>query len=197
MKTETVKSETLNIYIAGVGGQGTLLASRVLGAYAVLTGKDCKLSEVHGMAQRGGSVVTHVRIGAQIFSPIVAEGTADVLLAFEQLEGLRAAYMLKKDGLIIVNTQKILPSSVTGGTAVYPDDALDRLQAMTKNFAAVDANALAAKAGNVKAANTVMLGALCKKLGLDLCIMKKALESTVPSEKLEVNAKALEMGYNT
>ena len=190
-----MKKETLNIYIAGVGGQGTLLASRVLGAYAALTGKDCKLSEVHGMAQRGGSVVTHVRIGDKIFSPIVAEGTADAVLAFEQLESLRAAYMLKKNGHIITNTQKMPPASVTAGTAKYPDDALDKLKSITKNFAAVDANALALKAGNVKAVNTVMLGVLSKKLELDINIMRKALENTVPAAVLEINAKALELGY--
>jgi len=188
-------SDILNIYIAGVGGQGTLIASRVLGAYAVLTGKDCKLSEVHGMAQRGGSVVTHVRMGEKIFSPIVPEGTADVLLAFEQLEGLRAAYMLKKDGIIIANTQKTPPSSVTGGGAVYPDDAFDRLKNVTKNITLVDANAFAKKVGNVKAANTVMLGAFAKKLGFDIEIMVKALTATVPSKMLDVNVKALKAGY--
>ena len=187
---------TIDIFIAGVGGQGTLFASRVLGNYAVLTGMDCKLSEVHGMAQRGGSVVTHVRIGRKIHSPIIAEGTADALLAFEQLEALRNAHMIKKDGFIVTSTQKLPPATVSTGAAVYPDDILDRLSGVTKNFFSADAQKLALEAGGVKAANTVMIGALTKALCLDIEVMRKALELSVPPSAVEVNMKALEAGYS-
>ncbi len=189
------KNGTLNIFIAGVGGQGTLFASRILGNYARLCGMDCKLSEVHGMAQRGGSVVTHVRAGKKIFSPIIAEGTADALLAFEQLEALRYSYMIKKDGYIITNIQKWLPSSVASGAAVYPADTIDKLKAATKNVYTLDALKLAKDAGTVKAGNTVMVGALTKRLGLDIEIMKNALEMTVPQKAFAVNLNALLSGY--
>ena len=191
------KTTKLDIFIAGVGGQGTLFASRVLGNYAVLKGMDCKLSEVHGMAQRGGSVVTHVRTGDKIYSPIVAEGAADALLAFEQLEALRNAHMIKKNGFIITAVQKLPPAAAANGTAVYPDNILDRLKNITENLTAVDAQKLALDAGNVKAANTVMLGALTKAMGLDIEVMRKALKLTVPPAALEVNMKALESGYST
>ena len=188
---------TLNIFIAGVGGQGTLFASRILGNYAQVIGKDCKLSEVHGMAQRGGSVVTHVKMGDNVYSPIIAEGTADALLAFEQLEALRNSYMIKKDGFIITDIQKWLPSTVATGSAVYPDDIIKKLRGISKNVCALDALKLAAAAGNIKAGNTVMVGALTKKLGLDIETMKKALEMTVPAAILGVNLNALIAGYQS
>lgn len=185
----------MNIFIAGVGGQGTLFASRVLGNYASLIGKDCKLSEVHGMAQRGGSVVTHVKIADKVYSPIISEGDADVLLAFELLEALRYAHMIKKGGLIIVNSQQWNPLPVITGAAEYPADIPERLTAFTDKVFITDALHAAAEAGNIKAANTVMVGALTGKLGLDYEIMRKALEMTVPEKVKEVNLSALEKGY--
>jgi len=182
----------MNILIAGVGGQGTLLASRVLGNYAILSGLDCKLSEVHGMAQRGGSVVTYVRMGEKIYSPIIDEGGADVLLAFEKLEALRYSPIVKKDGFIIFSMQEIMPMPVVIGAALYPDKIEDKLE----NGIAVDAMEIAKKAGNVRVANTVMLGVLVKKLNLDYNMAEKALIMSIPEKTVEVNEKAFLMGYN-
>ena len=132
-----------NILIVGVGGQGTLLASRVLGNYAVLTGQDCKLSEVHGMSQRGGSVVTHVRVGKDILSPIVAVGDADIIIAFEKLEALRWRHFLKKDGMMVVNDQEILPMPVITGAMEYPQDITGQLKQMNYNTLVINAAELA------------------------------------------------------
>ena len=155
--------KSLDILIVGVGGQGTLLASRVLGKYALERGYDVKLSEVHGMAQRGGSVMTYVRLGEKIASPIIDEGGADLILAFEKLEALRYAHYLKPGGEVLYSTQEIMPMPVVTGAAEYPQG----IEAQLKGTG-IDALQLALEAGNSKSANSVMLGALCKKLGLDL-----------------------------
>lgn len=181
----------MDILIVGVGGQGTLLASRVLGKYAGEVGFDVKLSEVHGMAQRGGSVITFVRMGKKVYSPIIDEGYADIILAFEQLEGLRYAHYLKPEGKILYSTQKILPMSVVTGAATYPDDVQNRLT----NAKGIDALALAVAAGNSKAANSVMLGFLTKECRLDPEIMKKSLLDCVPAKFAELNEKAFLYGY--
>ena len=152
----------MDILIVGVGGQGTLLASRVLGKYALEQGQDVKLSEVHGMAQRGGSVMTYVRMGDAVRSPIIDEGGADVILAFEKLEALRYLHYLKEGGVVLYSTQEIMPMPVVTGAAEYPQGIESAL-----NGCAVNALDLALEAGNSKAANSVMLGALCKKLGFD------------------------------
>lgn len=183
----------MDILIAGVGGQGTLLASRVLGKYALDNGLDCKLSEVHGMSQRGGSVITFVRIGKDIYSPIIDAGNADVVIAFEKLEALRYAHFLKKDGIMLYSTQEIMPMPVVIGACQYPDDIEERLP--KKNFA-VDALGLAEKAGNSKAANSVMIGAFTKLMGLDKDKMKAALIASIPQKLIEINDKAFEYGYN-
>ncbi len=183
----------MDILIAGVGGQGTLLASRVLGKYALDNGLDCKLSEVHGMSQRGGSVITFVRIGKDIYSPIIDAGNADVVIAFEKLEALRYAHFLKKDGIMLYSTQEIMPMPVVIGACKYPDDIEERLP--KKNFA-VDALGLAEKAGNSKAANSVMIGAFTKLMGLDKDKMKAALIASIPQKLIEINDKAFEYGYN-
>lgn len=183
----------MDILIAGVGGQGTLLASRVLGKYALDNGLDCKLSEVHGMSQRGGSVITFVRIGKDIYSPIIDAGNADVVIAFEKLEALRYAHFLKKDGIMLYSTQEIMPMPVVIGACKYPDDIEERLP--KKNFA-VDALGLAEKAGNSKAANSVMIGAFTKLMGMDKDKMKAALIASIPQKLIEINDKAFEYGYN-
>lgn len=183
----------MDILIAGVGGQGTLLASRVLGRYALDNGLDCKLSEVHGMSQRGGSVITFVRIGKDIYSPIIDAGNADVVIAFEKLEALRYAHFLKKDGIMLYSTQEIMPMPVVIGACKYPDDIEERLP--KKNFA-VDALGLAEKAGNSKAANSVMIGAFTRLMGLDKDKMKAALIASIPQKLIEINDKAFEYGYN-
>ncbi len=180
----------MDILIVGVGGQGTLLASRVLGKYALDNGFDVKLSEVHGMAQRGGSVMTYVRIGQKIASPIIDEGCADFILAFEKLEALRYAHYLKADGEILYSTQEIMPMPVVTGAAEYPQGIEEKLRGT-----GVDALALALKAGNAKAANSVMLGALCKKLGFDRAKFEEALLASIPQKTIEMNKTAFELGY--
>ncbi len=185
----------MNVLIAGVGGQGTLLASRVLGKYASLSGKDCKLSEIHGMSQRGGSVVTHVRIGDKIYSPVVWEGGADVVLAFEALEAARTKHYLKKDGVLLVNEEEILPMPCITGVAEYPAGLKEKMCAECKNAHFIPAQAWALEAGSVKATNIVMMGALCKLLGFDKALMAQAVEACVPAKFAQLNLRAFELGY--
>ena len=180
----------MDILIVGVGGQGTLLASRVLGKYALENGYDVKLSEVHGMAQRGGSVMTYVRIGEKIASPIIDEVQADLILAFEKLDALRYAHFLKEGGEILYSTQEIMPMPVVTGAAEYPKGIEKELPGT-----GVDALALAIEAGNSKSANSVMLGALCKKLGFDREKFEAALISCIPQKTIEMNKKAFALGY--
>ncbi len=180
----------MDILIVGVGGQGTLLASRVLGKYALDKGYDVKLSEVHGMAQRGGSVMTYVRIGEKIASPLIDEGCADFILAFEKLEALRYAHYLKKGGEILYSTQEIMPMPVVTGAAEYPQGIENRLHGT-----GIDALSLALKAGNSKAANSVMLGALCKKLNFDREVFEAALIASIPQKTIEMNKEAFELGF--
>ncbi len=185
----------MNILIAGVGGQGTLLASRVLGKYAMLLEKDCKLSEIHGMSQRGGSVVTHVRIGEKIHSPVVWEGSADMIIAFEGLEALRVKHYLRDGGILLVNDEKILPMPCITGVAKYPDDVKAQLLSAVPNATFVPAQEWAAEAGSVKATNVVMLGALCRLFDFDKEVMKKAVEECVPQKFVALNLAAFELGY--
>lgn len=187
---------TINILIVGVGGQGTLLASRVLGKYAEFKGYSCKLSEVHGMAQRGGSVVTHVRMGDEVFSPIIAEGDADYIIAFEELEGLRARHFLKKDGELILNKQQIMPMPVIIGAQKYPKDIVEQIKKEGFNILDMDALQIANECGSSRAVNTVMLGMLFRRLCISLEDSKKIIESAIPAKYLEINLKAVEKGYN-
>ena len=182
--------KNLNVLIVGVGGQGTLLASRVLGKYALDEGYDVKLSEVHGMAQRGGSVMTYVRIGEKIASPIIDEGQADLILAFEKLEALRYAHYLKEGGKVLYSTQEIMPMPVVTGAAQYPAGIESVL-----GCAGIDALGLALEAGNAKAANAVMLGALCRRLGFDREKFEAALLASIPQKTVEMNKKAFALGY--
>lgn len=185
----------LNILIVGVGGQGTLLASRVLGAIADIQGKDCKLSEVHGMSQRGGSVVTHVRIGDDISAPLVKEGEVDYILAFEKLEALRWSYYLNEKGTILINNQEIMPMPVITGAAEYPNSIFETLTNNGKKIMIIEGLQLACEAGNSKAVNVVMIGALCSLIGIDFDIALEAVRRSVPSKLLAVNEKALKLGY--
>lgn len=186
--------ETKNIMIVGVGGQGTLLTSRILGGLAMETGFDVKISEVHGMAQRGGSVVTYVRYGEQVAEPIVEEGQADVLIAFERLEALRYAHFLKKDGVLIVNDQKIEPMTVVTGAAQYPENIIEELG---KKYKTVSLNAMeeALKLGNSKVFNTVILGVAAKNMEFDKDAWIRVINATVPQKTIEINLKAFETGY--
>lgn len=185
-----------NILISGVGGQGTLLASRVLGKYALLGGFDCKMSEIHGMSQRGGSVTTHVRIGEKIYSPVIWEGGADIVLAFESLEGARVKQYLKKGGVLLVNEEKILPMPCITGAATYPDDVKEKLQSEFENARFVPAKTLAGKAGSEKATNIVMLGCMCKLCALDKTLMEQAIAACVPEKFKALNLQAFALGYD-
>lgn len=187
--------ETKNIMIVGVGGQGTLLTSRILGGITTKAGYDVKLSEVHGMAQRGGSVVTYVRYGDKVAEPIVEEGQADVLIAFEKLEALRYAHFLKKDGVIIVNDQRIDPITVVTGAAEYPEGIIEKLSAKY-NVISVDAMGEALKLGNSKVFNTVIIGIAAQHMDFSKEEWLEVIEEKVPAKTIEINKKAFEVGYN-
>jgi len=185
-----------DILIVGVGGQGTLLASRVLGNLGLALGFDVKLSEVHGMAQRGGSVVTHVRMGETVYAPVIDEGCADIMLAFEKLEALRWSGRLKKDGIMFVNTQEISPMPVITGTAEYPNAIENKIKSAVPDTVFVDALSLAKEAGNAKAVNTVLIGVLAKNTDIKKQAFIDAIKQTVPEKLLDVNLRAFENGYN-
>jgi len=187
-------SETKNIMIVGVGGQGTLLTSRILGGITIAAGFDVKLSEVHGMAQRGGSVVTYVRYGEKVAEPIVEEGQADVLIAFEKLEALRYAHFLKEDGIIIVNDQRIDPMTVVTGAAEYPEEIIEKL-AEKHRVVAVDAMGEAMKLGNSRVFNTVILGVAAKNMDFDKDSWIQVIKNTVPPKTVDKNLAAFEAGY--
>ena len=187
--------ETKNIMIVGVGGQGTLLTSRILGKLMINAGFDVKLSEVHGMAQRGGSVVTFVRYGEKVYEPIVEEGTADLLIAFERLEAKRYEHFLKKDGVIVLNDVRIDPMPVVMGAAKYPDGLFEQLKEKHKIYS-VNANAEALKIGNSKVFNLIVLGLAAKILDFDKEDWLKVIEETVPPKTIEVNKQAFLTGYN-
>lgn len=185
---------TKNIMIAGVGGQGTLLASKLLGSLLLSQGYDVKVSEVHGMAQRGGSVVTYVRYGEQVASPIIDKGEADILLAFELLEAARWAGYLKPEGVLIANTQEILPMPVITGAAVYPGDLAERLREVCKAPILVDALTPAEEAGSAKAVNVVLMGILSTVMGMPEEAWLAALEGQLKPGLLEMNKKAFYKG---
>ncbi|MDD6400124.1 MAG: indolepyruvate oxidoreductase subunit beta [Lachnospiraceae bacterium] len=187
--------KTVNIMIVGVGGQGTLVASRILGNITTSCGYDVKISEVHGMSQRGGSVVTYVRYGEKVAEPIVEEGQADVLIAFERLEALRYAHFLKKDGTLIINDQRIDPMTVVTGAAEYPENIIEELSAKY-NVLAVDAMSEATKLGNSRVFNTVVLGLAAKKMEFDKDVWVETIKNIVPPKTIDINLKAFEVGYN-
>ena len=186
--------ETKNIMIVGVGGQGTLLTSRVLGGIIQAAGYDVKLSEVHGMAQRGGSVVTFVRYGDKVYEPIVEEGQADVLIAFEKLEAMRYAHFLKEDGVMIVNDQRMDPMTVVTGMAEYPENILDTLKEKYR-VVSIDAMAEAKKLGNAKVFNTVVIGAAARHLPFPREKWETVIRSTVPPKTAEINLAAFHAGF--
>lgn len=186
--------ETKSMMIVGVGGQGTLLASKLLGRILLKKGFDVKVSEVHGMSQRGGSVVTYVRWGDKVYSPITDKGEADYIVSFELLEAARYTEYLKKDGLLITNTQKINPMPVIAGAAVYPDDLTGKLKGLGINICAVDAISLAVSAGSAKAVNLVLMGKLSKYFDFSEEDWISAIEESVPEKFIEMNKKAFLLG---
>jgi len=187
---------TTNIMIVGVGGQGSLLASRILGNLFIEQGLDVKLSEVHGMAQRGGSVVTYIRAGESVASPIIEKGEADIIISFEELEAARYLPWLKKGGKIIVNTQQIPPMPVLTGAASYPADLIDAIKAKGAEVYAFDAIDTALKLGNPKAANVALLGAAAKVIGFDKETWENSIKACVKPKFVELNLKAFDEGYN-
>ena len=189
-----VANNTKNIMIVGVGGQGTLLTSRILGGITVDAGYDVKLSEVHGMAQRGGSVVTFVRYGEKVAEPIVEEGQADLLIAFEMLEAKRYAHFLKKEGVLVVNEQRIDPITVVTGVATYPEGIVEELE---KEYSVLKINAMdeALKLGNSKVFNIIVLGMAAKHMDFSKEDWLKVIEKTVPPKTVEMNKKAFLLGF--
>ena len=185
-------SKTTNIMIVGVGGQGTLLASRILGNAVI---RHVKVSEVHGMSQRGGSVVTYVKYGEKVYSPIIDKGEADIILAFEMLEAYRALPWLKKGGKMIVNDQKINPMPVITGATQYPEGIREKLDAAV-DLTAIDALVLAREAGNIKAVNVVLIGVMAKNTTIPYEEWVETIKQTVPAKFLEVNLKAFDLGYH-
>ena len=183
-----------NIMIVGVGGQGTLLTSRILGGLAIENGYDVKLSEVHGMAQRGGSVVTFVRYGEHVAEPIVEEGQADVLIAFERLEALRYAHFLKKDGALVINDWRIDPMSVTIGAAEYPEQIIEELSKKHQVYA-INATEESKKLGNPKVFNLIVLGVAAQHMDFTKEQWYEVIEKTVPPKTVEINKRAFDAGY--
>ncbi|MDD3377376.1 MAG: indolepyruvate oxidoreductase subunit beta [Candidatus Riflebacteria bacterium] len=188
---------TTNILLCGVGGQGTLLASNLLAECAMEAGFDVKKSEIHGMAQRGGSVVSHVRFGEKIDSPIIRKGECDILLSFEELESIRWAEYLRKDGLIITNSQHILPMSVSAGNAVYPKNIQEILSSKSIQTIAVDAIGKAKELGNQKCLNVVLVGLLAKRLPMiDEKIWPEMIKKMLPEKLQKLNLEAFQAGRN-
>lgn len=183
-----------NIMIVGVGGQGALLASKTLGQVLLDAGYDVKVSEVHGMSQRGGSVVTYVRYGEKVYSPIVDKGEADFIVSFEMLEAARYTEYLKKDGRIVVNTQNIDPMPVITGAAEYPADLENKMKNAGFAVDAVDCLSLAEQAGTAKAVNIVLMGRLSKYMDFSEEAWLKAIEKLVKPQFLEMNKKAFMLG---
>lgn len=183
-----------NILLAGVGGQGILLASEIMSEALMLAGYDVKKAEVHGMAQRGGSVVSHVRYGKQVLSPTIADGTADVLFGFELLETFRYLSLLKKGGQVIVNNVRIAPPSVALGKEDYPEDIPGYLLSEIEDAHVVNGMELAEQAGDIRTVNVVLIGALSLYLNIDKEIWEQAIKSMVPEKFLDLNLKAFELG---
>jgi indolepyruvate ferredoxin oxidoreductase beta subunit len=187
----------VDILMVGVGGQGTILASKVTAAAARAVGYDIKMSEIHGMAQRGGSVVTQLRLGEKVYSPLISEGEADIILAFEQLEALRWLPYLKPGGAMIINNQQIYPVPVLAGAAEYPAGIIEQIKERVADVQVLDALKTAIECGNANAANVVLLGALAKKLPIEETTWRKALAATVPPRFLEVNNAAFTAGFTS
>jgi len=183
-----------NILLVGVGGQGILLASEILSEALMLAGNDVKKSEVHGMAQRGGSVVSHVRFGPRVFSPLIPEGEADILFGFELLETYRYLNLLRPGGKVVVNDLKISPPAVALGKETYPQDIPERITGTFSATTLVKGMALAEQAGNLRAVNTVLLGALANQLDIPEELWQQAIRKLVPEQFVDLNLRAFALG---
>ncbi len=188
--------ETKSILFVGVGGQGTILASKILTEGLLKSGYDVKMSEVHGMAQRGGSVTTQVRFGEKVNSPLIEKGTADVIVAFEKSEAARWIPYLKKGGSLVVNDYEIHPITVLIGDEKYPENVNEKLKASVEKALIINAADIAEKLGNIKAQNVVLLGALIKALDLMDINWEEILKSNVPAKAFELNKEAIKLGFN-
>lgn len=188
--------ETKSIMIVGVGGQGSLLASRIIGNVLLSQGYDVKVSEVHGMSQRGGSVVTYVKYGDKVYSPVIERGEADIIVSFELLEAARWVSYLKKGGHLITSTQTLDPMPVITGAAEYPSDIVEKIKVLGVDIIAADALSLAEQAGNAKASNVVLMGLIASKMSFDDEVWRDAVKQCVPEKFLELNLKAFELGKN-
>ena len=189
-----MSGQITNILLVGVGGQGILLASEILSETCMLAGYDVKKSEIHGMSQRGGSVVSHVRYGKEVFSPIVPEGEGDILFGFELMETCRSLALLRAGATVVANDLRIAPPSVLMGQEAYPEGLTERIRAQFPDFLLVDGQKLAIEAGNPRVANTVLLGAVSKRLDVAEQFWMQALEKMVPKKAFEINQKAFLMG---
>lgn len=192
-----MNNKVTNVIIVGVGGQGIILASEILAEAVMLAGHDIRKSDVHGMAQRGGSVSSHVRFGENVKSPLIETGTGDYMLAFEKVEGLRMSDMLKDGASIIMNELEIVPTTVSTGSVDYPNDVVPRLREFGFNVIIVEAQELAKKAGTPKTANVVLLAALASLLDIEKNIWVEVIKHRVPQKFLDINLKAFELGYES
>lgn len=189
-----MEEKVTNILIVGVGGQGTLLTSRIISQVAVQMGFDVKVSEIHGMAQRGGSVVSQVRYGSQVFSPIISKGEADIILAFEKIEAARWLDYLKPEGMVIINNERVNSLPVMSGKVKYPDHIHERVAELVPKTTIVDATDIAVRCGNVRAANVVLVGMISQAMGIPAEEVEKAITAIVPARALDVNLKAFREG---
>ena len=189
-------SPATNIVLSGVGGQGILLASAVISHAAMMSDYDVKTNEVHGMAQRGGSVIAQIRFGEKVFSPLIKRGEADFLLALEKAEAVRFANYLKSDGVAVVNMQKVVPVTVSSGMSTYPENIDGAIEARFPNVKTLDCIAIAREIGNVRVANVVLIGALSRYLPFDMEIWEKVISRNVPKKALEANITAFNTGRN-
>ncbi len=184
-----------SIILVGVGGQGTITTSSILSKGLIEKGYDVKMSEIHGMSQRGGTVVTQIKYGDKVYSPIIGDGEADLIVSFEKLEALRALPYLKEGGILVTDTREIFPMPVLTGASEYPHDAIEKLQAAVPNVVVVEAAKVAEELGNVKAQNIVLLGALVKQLGLSDIDWKAIIAKSVPAKSVELNFAAFDKGF--
>lgn len=190
-----MEEKVTNILIVGVGGQGTLLTSRIIAQVAVQMGFDVKVSEIHGMAQRGGSVVSQVRYGSQVFSPIISKGEADIILAFEKIEAARWLDYLKPEGMVIINNERVNSLPVMSGKVKYPDHIHEKVAELVPKTTIVDATDIAVRCGNFRAANVVLVGMLSQAMGIPAEEVEKAVTAIVPAKALDVNLKAFREGF--
>ena len=191
-----MKNEVKSVLFAGVGGQGTILASKILTSGLIASGYDVKMSEIHGMSQRGGSVTTQVRCGRKVYSPIIGKGQADVLVAFETMEAIRALPYLKPDGIAVVNNFQMPPMPILSGEREYPDNILDEIRSKVQTVS-LDAAALANASGNPRGMNVVLLGALIQAMGLEEIDWAAAVRASVKPQFAEANLRCLEAGLHT